>query len=166
MVFRAAPGSEGRGILGACLRGDGENLDILYMPSGGSRYRPYVSTEAISEATTVPIMDGRQVFRHAVGRMPEVTQQVLAQQGHELADLDLLVMHQANLRINEAVQKKLGLPSEKVHNNIQKYGNTTAATLPICFHEARQEGKAPEGSLVAFTALGAGMHWGSVLMRV
>jgi 3-oxoacyl-[acyl-carrier-protein] synthase-3 len=81
-------------------------------------------------------------------------------------DLDLLVMHQANLRINEAAQKALGLPDEKVHNNIQRYGNTTSATLPLCFHEARQEGKTPEGALVAFTALGAGLHWGAVLMRV
>ncbi|HEX9733063.1 MAG TPA: 3-oxoacyl-[acyl-carrier-protein] synthase III C-terminal domain-containing protein, partial [Thermoanaerobaculia bacterium] len=80
--------------------------------------------------------------------------------------LDLLVMHQANLRINEASQKVLKLPDEKVHNNIQRYGNTTSATLPLCFHEARREGKAPAGSLVAFTALGAGLHYGSVLLRV
>ncbi len=166
MVFRAEPASQGRGILGSRLYGDGEDLSILYMPGGGSGERPWVSPEAISEARTVPIMEGRQVFRHAVGRMPEVTRQVLAEHGYGLDELDLLVMHQANLRINEAVQKKLQLPSDRVHNNIQKYGNTTAATLPICFHEARQEGKAPEGSLVAFTALGAGMHWGSVLMRV
>ena len=73
---------------------------------------------------------------------------------------------QAYLRINEAAQRAMKLPDEKVHNNIQKYGNTTSATLPLCFQEARQAGKAPEGSLVAFTALGAGLHWGSVLMRV
>ena len=86
--------------------------------------------------------------------------------GYDIEDLDLLVMHQANLRINEAAQKALGLPDAKVHNNIQKYGNTTSATLPIGFCEARQAGKAPPGALVAFTALGAGLHWGSVLMRV
>ncbi len=166
MVFKSSPASLDRGILGSRLYADGENLEILHMPGGGSKNRPWVTHEAISEATTVPVMEGRQVFRHAVGRMPEVTLQVLADRNFSLDDLDLLVMHQANLRINEGVQKKLGLPSEQVHNNIQKYGNTTAATLPICFHEAREEGKAPEGSLVAFTALGAGMHWGSVLMRV
>jgi len=86
--------------------------------------------------------------------------------GYELADLGLLIMHQANLRINEASQKALGLPDEKVHNNIQRYGNTTSATLPIAFYEAQQAGKAPAGALVAFTALGAGLHWGSVLVRV
>ena len=75
-------------------------------------------------------------------------------------------MHQANLRINEVAQRALELPDERVHNNIQRYGNTTSATLPLCFHEAREAGKVKEGDLVAFTALGAGMHWGSVLMRV
>jgi 3-oxoacyl-[acyl-carrier-protein] synthase III len=114
----------------------------------------------------VPMMDGRQVFKLAVTRMPEVTRAVLAEHGYGLDDLDLLVMHQANLRINEAAQKALGLPDDKVFNNIQRYGNTTSATLPLAFHEARQAGKAPEGSLVAFTALGAGLHWGSVLMRL
>jgi 3-oxoacyl-[acyl-carrier-protein] synthase-3 len=111
-------------------------------------------------------MDGRQVFKLAVSRMPEVTREVLGEHGYGVQDLDLVVMHQANLRINEAARKALDLPEEKVHNNIQKYGNTTSATLPLAFHEARQEGKAPEGALVAFTALGAGLHWGAVLMRV
>jgi 3-oxoacyl-[acyl-carrier-protein] synthase-3 len=98
--------------------------------------------------------------------MPEATRQVLALCGHQVGDLDLLVMHQANLRINEAAQKMLGLPDDKVFNNIQRYGNTTSATLPIAFHEARQAGKAGEGALVAFAALGAGLHWGAVLLRV
>ena len=75
-------------------------------------------------------------------------------------------MHQANLRINEAAQKALGLPDEKVFNNIEKYGNTTAATLPMAFHEAKLEGRAKAGDLVVFTALGAGLHWGAALARV
>jgi 3-oxoacyl-[acyl-carrier-protein] synthase-3 len=120
----------------------------------------------IERADSVPVMDGRQVFKLAVTRMPEVTRSVLAFHGMGLEDLDLLVMHQANLRINEAAQRALGLDDARVHNNIQRYGNTTSATLPLCFHEARQAGKAPEGALVAFTALGAGLHWGSVLLRV
>jgi 3-oxoacyl-[acyl-carrier-protein] synthase-3 len=98
--------------------------------------------------------------------MPEATREVLQRQGYGVNDLDLLIMHQANLRINEKAQQILGLPDSKVHNNIQKYGNTTSGTLPIAFHEARQKGMAPEGSLVAFAALGAGLHWGAVLMRV
>jgi len=165
MVFRAEEGGA-RGILAAALYGDGNHKDILYVPGLGSQRRPFVTCEMIRAAETVPVMDGRAVFKLAVTRMPEVTREVLARRGYTTADLDLLVMHQANLRINEASQKALGLPDEKVHNNIQRYGNTTSGTLPIAFHEAREQGKAPEGALVAFTALGAGLHWGSVLMRV
>jgi len=166
MVFRAHDAEDGRGILGARLYGDGGEKEILYVPGVGSKRRPYVSVEILEEAASVPVMDGRAVFKYAVSRMPKVTLQVLADQGLGLRDLDLLVMHQANLRINEAARKALDLPEERVHNNIQKYGNTTSATLPLAFFEAQSEGKAPQGSLVAFTALGAGLHWGSVLMRV
>lgn len=166
MVFRADAGPGERGILGSELHGDGGRRDILYVPGVGSARRPFVNAEMIEQAESVPVMDGRQVFKLAVTRMPKVTKSVLAAHGYGLDDLDLLVMHQANLRINEAAQRALKLGDEKVHNNIQRFGNTTSATLPLCFHGARQAGKAPEGSLVAFTALGAGLHWGSVLMRV
>jgi 3-oxoacyl-[acyl-carrier-protein] synthase-3 len=98
--------------------------------------------------------------------MPQATTELLARHGYGIEDVDLMIMHQANLRINQAAQKALGLPDEKVFNNIQRYGNTTSATLPLAFHEARQEGRAPQGALVAFTALGAGLHWGAVLMRM
>jgi 3-oxoacyl-[acyl-carrier-protein] synthase-3 len=166
MIFRAHEVDDGRGILGARLYGEGGEKDILHVPGVGSKRRPYVSHEIVDSAAAVPVMDGRAVFKHAVSRMPEVTRAVLADQGYGLADLDLLVMHQANLRINEAARKALDLPEAKVHNNIQKYGNTTSATLPLAFHEAQAEGKAPQGALVALTALGAGLHWGSVLLRV
>lgn len=165
MVFRAEA-ADGRGILAAALYGDGNHKDILYVPGGGSQRRPFVTCEMIQAAETVPVMDGRAVFKLAVTRMPEATLEVLRRCGYTARDLDLVVMHQANLRINEKAQQVLGLPDDKVYNNIQKYGNTTSATLPLAFHEARQAGKAPEGALVAFTALGAGLHWGAVLMRV
>jgi 3-oxoacyl-[acyl-carrier-protein] synthase-3 len=168
MVFRAADAAEadGRGILTSALYGDGNHREILYVPGGGSARRPFVSCEMIQAAETVPRMDGKAVFKLAVTRMPEVTQEVLQRCGYTMKDLDLLIMHQANLRINEKAQQIMGLPDSKVYNNIQRYGNTTSATLPLAFHEARQAGLAPEGTLVAFTALGAGLHWGSVLMRV
>jgi 3-oxoacyl-[acyl-carrier-protein] synthase III len=165
MVFRAEK-ANGRGILASALYGDGNHKDILYVPGGGSARRPFVTCEMIQAADTVPVMDGKAVYKLAVTRMPEVTQEVLRRCSYTTADLDLVIMHQANLRINEKAQQILGLPDEKVYNNIQKYGNTTSATLPLAFHEARQAGKAPEGALVAFTALGAGLHWGAVLMRV
>jgi 3-oxoacyl-[acyl-carrier-protein] synthase-3 len=166
MVFRAAEDGDGRGILGSLLYGDGNHRDVLFVPGGGSARRPFVTPEMIAKGETVPVMDGKAVFKLAVLRMPEATRDLLARHELTLADLDLLIMHQANLRINEAAQKQLGLPDEKVYNNIQKYGNTTSATLPLAFHEARQLGKAPPGALVAFAALGAGLHWGAVLLRV
>jgi len=166
MVFRAGPPDEKRGILEHALYGDGNHRDILYVPGGGSQRRPFVTCDMIRAAETVPVMDGKAVYKLAVTRMPEATREVLARQGYSTADLDLLIMHQANLRINEKAQQILGLPDSKVYNNIQKYGNTTSGTLPIAFHEARQKGMAPPGALVAFAALGAGLHWGAVLMRV
>ena len=98
--------------------------------------------------------------------MPEAVRDVLAKTGHRLEELDLLLMHQANLRINESVQKILGLPDAKVFNNIQKYGNTTAATLPLVYDEAVETGRIGPGKLVAFTALGAGLHWGAAVARI
>ncbi|HYH46292.1 MAG TPA: 3-oxoacyl-[acyl-carrier-protein] synthase III C-terminal domain-containing protein [Thermoanaerobaculia bacterium] len=166
MVFKAEENGGERGILDSSLYGDGNHLEILHVPGLGSKQRPFVTPKMIADADTVPAMDGKAVFKLAVTRMPEVTREVLTRNGFGFPDLDLLIMHQANLRINEAAQKQMGLPSDKVYNNIQKYGNTTSGTLPIAFHEARQAGMAPPGALVALTALGAGLHWGSVLMRV
>jgi 3-oxoacyl-[acyl-carrier-protein] synthase-3 len=166
MVFRAEENGGERGILGSAVYGDGNHKDVLYVPGVGSAYRPWVTPEQLAEGLSVPVMEGKQVFKLAVTKMPEATHQVLAAAGHTIDELDLLVMHQANLRINEYAQKALGLADERVHNNIQRYGNTTSATLPLAFHEAREQGKAPPGSLVALAALGAGLHWGAVLLRV
>lgn len=166
MVFKASTADDGRGILAHRVYADGTNKEILYVPGLGSARRPFVTPEMIHAAETVPVMDGRAVFKLAVTRMPEAAAEVLAATGHTTADLDLVIMHQANLRINEAARKALDVPESKVFNNIQRYGNTTSATLPLAFHEARQAGMAPEGALVAFTALGAGLHWGAVLMRM
>lgn len=165
MVFRAETGTE-RGILGARLFGQGKEKEILFVPGAGSASRPWVDADMVASGDTVPVMDGRKVFKLAVTRMPRVTRELLAQQGLTLDDVDLVVMHQANLRINEAAQRVLGLDDSRVHNNVQKYGNTTSATLPLCFHEAAEEGKVGPGSLVAFAALGAGLHWGAVLLRL
>lgn len=166
MVFRAGDEGGDRGILGARLWGEGAEKGILYVPGVGSARRPFVTAESIAALDSFPIMDGRSVFKLAVTRMPQATKGLLAELGYSIDDVDLLVMHQANLRINEAAQRALGLPDAKVHNNIERYGNTTSATLPIAFHEARLAGKAPGGSLVAFAALGAGLHWGAVLLRL
>jgi 3-oxoacyl-[acyl-carrier-protein] synthase-3 len=165
-VLEADESGDGRGFLGFEMRTDGGHWDKLYVPGGGSASFPYFSADMIEDNRTVPVVEGRQVFRLATTAMPEIVREVLAKHGLSIDDLDLLLMHQANLRINEAVQKHLGLPDEKVFNNIQRYGNTTAATLPLVFHEARRDGRVKPGSLVCFTALGAGLHWGAGLVRI
>lgn len=165
-VLEANESGDGRGFLGFEMRTDGRHWDKLYVPGGGSASFPYFSPEMFAADGTVPIVEGRQVFRLATTMMPEIVREVLAKHGLSIDDLDMLLMHQANLRINEAVQKHLGLADEKVFNNIQKYGNTTAATLPLVFHEAKQAGRIGAGSLVCFTALGAGLHWGAGLVKM
>jgi 3-oxoacyl-[acyl-carrier-protein] synthase-3 len=165
-VLEANASDDGRGFLGFLLRTDGAHWDKLYVPGGGSANFPYFSPEMYAANRTVPVVEGRQVFRLATTAMPEIVREILTLHGLSLEDLSLLLMHQANLRINEAVQKSLGLDDARVYNNIQKYGNTTAATLPLVFHEAKALGRVRPGELVGFTALGAGLHWGAGLLRV
>jgi 3-oxoacyl-[acyl-carrier-protein] synthase-3 len=153
-----------RGLQAVKLRSDGQFAEKLYVPSGFA-WRPYVTEAMIKEGRHIPEMDGRQVFRMAVTKMPEVIHELLKENGYSIDDVSLLIAHQANLRINEAVQKSLGLPSERVYNNIQKYGNTTAATIPIAYDECRRAGRIKPGDLVCFVGLGAGFHWGAALMR-
>jgi len=164
-VLEANESGDGRGFLGFIMHTDGSHWDKLYVPGGGSASFPYFSPEMYEEQRTVPVVEGRQVFRLATTALPEIVREILDRHGMTLDSLSLLLMHQANLRINESVQKQLGLPDERVYNNIQRYGNTTAATLPLVFHEAKAEGKVKAGDLVAFAALGAGLHWGAALLR-
>ena len=166
MVLEANTSGDGRGFLGFAMYTDGEHWDKLYVPGGGCKSRPFFTPAMFEEQGTIPIVEGRQVFRLATQLMPASVQDLLAAHGKSLDDLDLLLMHQANLRISEAAQKVLGLPDAKVFNNIQKYGNTTAATLPIAYHEAKLDGRVKPGDLLAFTALGAGLHWGAALAAV
>jgi 3-oxoacyl-[acyl-carrier-protein] synthase-3 len=165
-VLEAAESADGRGFLGFEMRTDGNHWDKLYVPGGGSASFPYFTPEMYTERLTIPVVEGRQVFRLATTAMPAIVLEILGKHGYTIGDLSLLLMHQANLRINESVQKTLGLADEKVFNNIQKYGNTTAATLPLVYHEAKEAGRVKSGDLVCFTALGAGLHWGAGLLRV
>jgi 3-oxoacyl-[acyl-carrier-protein] synthase-3 len=135
-----------QGIVDFLLRTDGNQAERLCTRAGGSAYRPY--------------------FRLAVRLMPQVTQELLERNQLTVDDVDMLIMHQANLRINEAAQQRLGLPDEKVFNNIQHYGNTTAGTIPIAYHEALEQGRIKPGDLVCFVALGSGLNWGAMLYRV
>lgn len=165
-VLEANGSGDGRGFLGFEMRTDGRHWDKLYVPSVGSASFPYVTKESLDAHREIPIVEGRQVFKLATTAMPAIVREIVSRHGLTVNDLSLLLMHQANLRINEAVQKSLELPDEKVFNNIQKYGNTTAATLPLVFHEAKEAGRVNPGDLVCFTALGAGLHWGAGLVRI
>ena len=163
VVLRAGDGE--RGILGFQLHSDGANYKDLYVPGMGFAHRPFVDEEQVRAWRHVPEMNGRAVFKLAVSRMPQAVRELCAKHHMAVGDIDLLIAHQANLRINEAVQKALGLPDERVYNNIQKYGNTTAATIPIALDECRKSGRIHEGQLVCFVGLGSGFHWGAALMR-
>lgn len=112
-----------------------------------------------------PKMEGRFVFKYAVTLFPEVIHEVLKEAGYTINDVDLVVPHQANLRITEAVAERLGIGMDKMYSNIQKYGNTTAATIPICLSEAWEQGRIREGSLVALAAFGSGFTWAASLVR-
>jgi 3-oxoacyl-[acyl-carrier-protein] synthase-3 len=164
VVVEASENGE-RGLLATKLFTDGGNIEALYVPGVGFRRRPYVSKEQIEASDPIPVMEGRAVFKEAVSRMPAAVRAVCAEAGMQVEDIDVLIIHQANLRIVEGVAKQLGLPAEKVPHNIERYGNTTAGTLPILYHECVAEGRIRPGMLVCFTALGSGLHWGAALYR-
>jgi 3-oxoacyl-[acyl-carrier-protein] synthase-3 len=128
-------------------------------------YHPRVSHRQIDEGRHFLEMDGKEVFRHAVARMPESVKAVLAATGHTTRELTLLVAHQANLRIAEMMQKSLALRDDQIYNNIMWYGNTTAATIPIALDECVRAGRIRSGDLVVLTAFGSGFLWGSAAVR-
>ena len=153
------------GILGFDLHTEGAHAEKLWGDAPGSRYHPRVSPEQIQAGRQYLEMDGKEVFRHAVVRMPESVRAVLAATGEKLDDLKLLLAHQANLRIAEVMQKSLGLRDEQVYNNIMRYGNTTAATIPILLDECVRAGRVNRGDLLVMTAFGSGFMWGSAAVR-
>jgi 3-oxoacyl-[acyl-carrier-protein] synthase-3 len=157
---------DGRGIIDQSLHTDGADYKTLYVPGTGFKHRPYVDAEQLKRGDHIPSMDGRHVFKMATTRMSEVAQELMRRNGIGIADLKLVLMHQANRRINEYVQKTLGIPEEKMVHNIHKYGNTTAATIPLLWDECARGGRLAPGDLVLVVAFGAGMNWGATLARV
>tara|TARA_B100000575_G_scaffold293906_1_gene306983 strand:+ start:6878 stop:7846 length:969 start_codon:yes stop_codon:yes gene_type:complete len=152
-------------IIDSKLHADGTHYDVLMVEAPASRLNPRLTPEMLEEGRHYPKMDGRQVFRNAVTAMPAVVHEVLEPHGFTVEDISMLIPHQANLRINQMVQRSLGLSDDQVFNNIMKYGNTTAASIPIALHEAIQAGKVHEGDVVVLTAFGAGLTWGANLIR-
>jgi 3-oxoacyl-[acyl-carrier-protein] synthase-3 len=154
------------GVLDVEVHADGSGAKELWLEAPASAYIPRITHEMIDERRVWPAMNGRQVFRWATTKMPEVALSVLQRNGVTPAELDLVVPHQANKRINEFVGQKLELPPEKVVHNIMKYGNTTAASIPLALSEAIQEGRAKKGDLILMPAFGSGFTWGAALVRL
>lgn len=165
VIVSAHEDNDGRGILTNHLHADGRFARELWVESPGSRYRPYVSEEILKAGKVYPKMNGRYVFKHAVTRFPEVILEALEAAGEKIENVDLVIPHQANQRITEAVQMRLGLPKEKVFSNIHKYGNTTAASIPIAMSEALEQGLIKEGNLICLASFGSGFTWASSLIR-
>ncbi len=164
MILRRG-GQDNEGILATSLHTDGESFELIWVPGVGFKSRPYVTEADIADDRQLPRMDGGGLFRKAVRLMPEAAQAVLDRTGIELDEVDLVVAHQANDRILEGVRKRFGMNPEKVPSNIGSYGNTTAGTLPILYHELRTAGRVNTGTLVCFAAFGAGAHYGAALYR-
>jgi 3-oxoacyl-[acyl-carrier-protein] synthase-3 len=173
---------EGQGILSTHLHSDGESAEILAMYNPGSHAnhwgtkdyasfdeaeisQMFMSHQMIDNAQNFPYMDGPAVFKKAVVKFPEVIMESLTKNGYQSSDINMLIPHQANLRISQFVQQKLKLQDHQVYNNIMKYGNTTAASIPIALCEAWEKGMIKEGDLVCLAAFGSGFTWASALMK-
>ncbi|MDQ6815660.1 MAG: ketoacyl-ACP synthase III [Bacteroidota bacterium] len=179
VVLQASEATE-RGILSTHLHSDGNSAEVLAMYNPGTHGnhwhhfadfdnddmgKAFMTHAMIDNEQNFPKMDGQAVFKKAIEKFPEVIMEALAANGLQPADIDMFIPHQANLRISQLVQKMLKLPSEKVYNNIQRYGNTTAASIPIALCEAWQQGKVKQGDLVCLAAFGSGFTWASALLR-
>ncbi|HET9503343.1 MAG TPA: beta-ketoacyl-ACP synthase III [Hymenobacter sp.] len=164
VVLRPAS-REGHGILSTHLHAQGEFAEELIVKEPGANRENRTDFVAENREGMYPYMNGQNVFKHAVVRFPQVIKEALDQNGHQPQDIDLLIPHQANLRITQYVQQKMGLPDEKVFSNIQRYGNTTAASIPIALSEAVREGRVQRGDLVCLAAFGSGFTWASALIK-
>lgn len=155
---------DARGVIGVDVHSDGRYVDYIHIPSGFTK-RPYARRDDIDNDLHIPRMRGKELFKQAVTKLPESVRTLCARHHVKLDDIDLFVAHQANDRINGAVRDALGLPAHKVPSNIAKLGNTSAATIPILLDELNEQGRLKPGMLICFLALGAGLHWGSALLR-
>jgi 3-oxoacyl-[acyl-carrier-protein] synthase-3 len=165
VILEPSDGEDGRGILSTHLYADGNFVQHLWMEKPSSHDKPTFRTEFFEEGRFFPHMDGRNVFVNACQRMPEAVRAGLERNGLTVEDIDHLIPHQANDRISLMVAKGLRIPVEKVIRNIERFGNTTAASIPIALDEALKAGRIKTGDLVALTAFGSGYTWASALIR-
>jgi len=156
-----------RGVLSTHLHAEGKFAEKLWLELPGTRTAPRLTIEMLEaeDPGVFPHMEGRYVFRHAVTRFPEVIKEALDANGAQVSDLALLIPHQANLRISQMVASSLELRDDQVFNNIERYGNTTAASIPLALYEALEAGRIKDGDLLCLAAFGAGFTWASALLR-
>ena len=158
--------SDTAGILDVTLHSEGKHARRLWIEAPSSGNMPCrLTREMVDEKRHFPRMDGRHVFKHAVTRMPEVLKESLAASSIKIDDVDLFLFHQANLRINEFVAQKLEIPAERTFSNIERFGNCSAASIPMLLAEAERNGKLSPGQIVTLTAFGSGFTWGSAVLR-
>jgi 3-oxoacyl-[acyl-carrier-protein] synthase III len=155
--------ADDKGILATKIRSDGRYLEQLFSPGGGTRMG--TSHQTIDDGQHFFKMKGNELFKVAVRSMAEISSEMLAKAGYTIDDLKIVIPHQANQRITDAVASRLGLPEEKVYSNIAQHGNTSAASIPIALDECIQSGKIVEGDLVLMTAFGGGVTWGGTVIR-
>ena len=153
------------GLLAFDLHSDGSHVDALWVESPSSKNHPRITAADVEAGRHLLRMDGKEVFRHAVEAMPASSLAVLAKAGLSVDQVKLVIPHQANLRISDMVQRRLGLRDDQIYNNIQRYGNTTAATIPIALDECVREGRIERGDIILLTAFGSGFLWGSTVIR-
>ena len=158
------PSRQGRGLLGCCMTTDGRHTQLLHSPGGGSLHPP--SAASLAAGLHFIRMEGREVFRHAVLSMEQALQKALLQAGVEVQQLDLLIPHQANLRIIEAVGKRFDFPAERTFVNVDRFGNTSAASIPIALDQARRSGRVQPGDLVGLVTFGAGFTAAAAVVRI
>jgi 3-oxoacyl-[acyl-carrier-protein] synthase-3 len=164
-VLLEATNEPGKGILTTKLHSDGKFAEELYLEHPGSRRKIRFSPDMMEKGELLPYMNGKLVFMNALKYFPEVVREALTECNLTEDDIDIFIPHQANARITQAVQKEMNIPAEKVISNIDKYGNTTAASIPIALCETWEAGKIKDGDLVALAAFGSGFHWASALIR-
>ena len=157
------PVAEGKGILATKIKSDGRYEDQLYAPGGGTKMG--TTHKNINDGEHFFKMKGNELFKVAVRSMADISAEMVAKAGYTVDDIDLVVPHQANQRITDAVASRLGVPEEKVYSNIAEMGNTSSASIPIALDECIQSGKIKEGSLVLLTAFGGGVTWGGTVVR-
>jgi len=157
---------ENKGILSTHMHSEGKYLKELWLEAPASNAgHPRITREVLDEGKQFLKMNGKEVFRHAITRFPEAINEALEANNLTSENINLLIPHQANLRITQMVQKRLGLSNDQVFSNIHKYGNTTAATIPIALAEAFNEGRIKEGDILVLAAFGAGFTWASAIMK-